>query len=129
MGSEDTEFGRRLLRGNETIAYNPGMIVSHPVERERATQRYFRRWYFNYGRATVRQRERSPASRIRVLKAALQRLVRSGVHSALARQAEQRTFYQFAACEALGQIREAFRPVTNGDEAVIPQLPRRGEYA
>jgi glycosyltransferase involved in cell wall biosynthesis len=55
-GGEDTEFGRRLLRGNETLVYDPRAIIYHPVDPERVRQRYFRAWYFNYGRSLVRVR-------------------------------------------------------------------------
>jgi glycosyltransferase involved in cell wall biosynthesis len=53
-GGEDTEFCRRLLQRGVPIHYLPSAIVYHPVEPERMTKRYFRRWYFNYGRALVR---------------------------------------------------------------------------
>lgn len=51
---EDTEFGFRLQRGGEMILYVPNAIVHHPVVPEVMTKRYFRRWYFNLGRAEVR---------------------------------------------------------------------------
>jgi glycosyltransferase involved in cell wall biosynthesis len=55
-GGEDTEFGRRLLSGNETLVYDPQAVIYHPVEPERLRRRYFRSWYFNYGRGLVRVR-------------------------------------------------------------------------
>jgi glycosyltransferase involved in cell wall biosynthesis len=55
-GGEDTEFGRRLLRGGETLVYDPRVIIYHPVDPDRVRQRYFRSWYFNYGRSLVRVR-------------------------------------------------------------------------
>lgn len=54
ISGEDTEFGLRLLRANETIWYAPEATVHHPVSRERATKTYFRKWYYEWGRTTVR---------------------------------------------------------------------------
>jgi glucosyl-dolichyl phosphate glucuronosyltransferase len=56
IGSEDTEFGRRLLAGNEKFVYEPRAIIYHPVEAERLTRHYFRSWYFHYGRGVMRIR-------------------------------------------------------------------------
>jgi glycosyltransferase involved in cell wall biosynthesis len=52
---EDTEFGRRLLRGGEKIVYAPKVIVHHPVHPQRITKSYFLGFYLNYGRAVVRE--------------------------------------------------------------------------
>jgi glycosyltransferase involved in cell wall biosynthesis len=54
LGSEDTEFGRRLLGGDEKLVYEPGAIIYHPVDPARVTKRYFRSWYYSYGRSLVR---------------------------------------------------------------------------
>jgi glucosyl-dolichyl phosphate glucuronosyltransferase len=55
IGNEDTEFGARLLSKGTTLLYVPSAIVHHPVLRERLTKRYFRSFWFAYGRAMVRQ--------------------------------------------------------------------------
>jgi hypothetical protein len=54
-GAEDTEFGRRLLRGGERLVYSPGTIVYRPVDPQRLTKRYFQRWYFCYGKALMKE--------------------------------------------------------------------------
>lgn len=122
MGSEDTEFGRRLLRNNEAIVYTPRMIVYHPVETQRVSQHYFRRWYFNYGRALVRQANFPPTRCGRLQKAPLRRLGACMLRWALAVRPERRLYYWLTTWETLGQIREAFGPVRRTDEDVIPKL-------
>ncbi len=51
---EDTELVLRIWRGGEKIVYLPGAVVVHPVERERLTKRYFRRWAHDKGRSMYR---------------------------------------------------------------------------
>jgi glycosyltransferase involved in cell wall biosynthesis len=54
MRGEDNEFGLRLIQGKERFLYVPGAVVYHPVDANRAKKRYFKSWYFNIGRASVR---------------------------------------------------------------------------
>jgi glycosyltransferase involved in cell wall biosynthesis len=56
---EDTEFCRRLINAGESLVYAPRSIVYHPVEKRRTEKSYFLSWYFDYGRATVRENGRS----------------------------------------------------------------------
>jgi GT2 family glycosyltransferase len=121
-GAEDTEFGTRLLRNNERLIYSPGVIVYHPVERERVTPSYFQRWYFQYGRASART-GRTPAVRGRVRQQTrlLRSLVANLVKWATARDQRQRFYYRLYVCETLGRIREACAFTRNPD-SVIPRL-------
>lgn len=52
---EDTEFGRRLMRAGEKIFYSPKAMVFHPVLPDRITKRYVLSYYFNMGRAQIRE--------------------------------------------------------------------------
>ena len=54
--SEDTEFGRRLMAAGESLGYEPTAIVHHLVLSERITQEYVLSWWFDWGRAIVRER-------------------------------------------------------------------------
>ena len=56
IGNEDTEFGRRLMAAGERLRYEPSAIVYHPVPHGRVTQEYFFSWWFDYGRAMIRER-------------------------------------------------------------------------
>lgn len=51
---DDTEFGERLIQGNEQILYCPDAVIYHPVDLERATKKYFLRWYYYNGVSVMR---------------------------------------------------------------------------
>jgi len=53
--NEDTELGRRFMAAGERIRYEPKAIVYHPVPDGRIRKDYFLSWYFDYGRANVRE--------------------------------------------------------------------------
>jgi glucosyl-dolichyl phosphate glucuronosyltransferase len=58
--NEDTEFGRRLMAAGQRIRYEPSAIAYHPIIVERIRKQYFLDWWFDYGRATVRERVPGP---------------------------------------------------------------------
>lgn len=58
--NEDTEFGRRLLAAGERLRYEPSAVVYHPVPKARITKEYFLSWWFDYGRALIRERGDRP---------------------------------------------------------------------
>lgn len=53
--NEDVEFCRRLMDGGEILQYEPGAIVYHAVPEGRRSQPYFLRFWFDHGRASVRE--------------------------------------------------------------------------
>lgn len=57
---EDTEFGRRLMAAGERLRYEPSATVYHPLPQNRVNKKYLLAWWFDYGRATVRQWRRKP---------------------------------------------------------------------
>jgi len=58
--NEDTEFGRRLLAAGERLRYEPSAIAYHPLPENRIRKGYFLGWWFDYGRAMVREWGRGP---------------------------------------------------------------------
>jgi glycosyltransferase involved in cell wall biosynthesis len=58
--NEDTEFGRRLFSAGERLRYEPSAIAYHPVPEGRIKKDYFLAWWFDYGRATIREIDRRP---------------------------------------------------------------------
>ena len=58
--NEDTEFGRRLMKAGERLWYEPSAVVRHPVLANRLKKKYFLRWWFDYGRAQIRERGKRP---------------------------------------------------------------------
>jgi glycosyltransferase involved in cell wall biosynthesis len=59
--NEDTEFGRRVLAAGERLRYEPSAVVYHPISQGRITQEYFLSWWFDYGRAMIRELGERPA--------------------------------------------------------------------
>jgi len=53
--SEDTEFGRRLLLAGERIRYEPTAVVHHSVPQNRLQKQFFLTWWFDKGRADIRE--------------------------------------------------------------------------
>jgi glycosyltransferase involved in cell wall biosynthesis len=58
--NEDTEFGRRLMSAGERLRYEPDAIVYHPVLEARMNQQYLLTWWFDLGRAGIRELKRRP---------------------------------------------------------------------
>jgi glycosyltransferase involved in cell wall biosynthesis len=55
LRNEDTEFGRRLLKARERLRYEPSAVVYHRVPEDRLRKEYFLAWWFDLGRATMRE--------------------------------------------------------------------------
>jgi glucosyl-dolichyl phosphate glucuronosyltransferase len=55
MSNEDTEFGRRLLAAGERLKYEATAVVHHRVPENRLSRGYFLTWWFNKGRADIRE--------------------------------------------------------------------------
>jgi len=54
--NEDTEFGRRVLAAGIKLRYEPCAIIYHPVVSERLHKNYFLTWWFDFGRALIREK-------------------------------------------------------------------------
>jgi glucosyl-dolichyl phosphate glucuronosyltransferase len=61
LSSEDTEFGRRLMSAGERLRYEPSAVVHHPVPKDRLRKKYFRAWWFDFGRARILERGARPS--------------------------------------------------------------------
>lgn len=59
--NEDTEFGRRLMAAGEHLRYEPLAVAYHPIIETRLQKAYFLHWWFDYGRALVREAGKRPA--------------------------------------------------------------------
>ena len=53
--NEDTEFGARLLAQGERLRYEPSAVVYHAVSEDRVRKKYYLDWWFDKGRADIRQ--------------------------------------------------------------------------
>jgi len=54
LPGQDTEFGWRLLRAGERLAWAPAAVIRHRVRPDAMTQRYVTSWYFAHGRMSIR---------------------------------------------------------------------------
>ncbi|MGB7437635.1 MAG: glycosyltransferase family A protein [Candidatus Acidiferrum sp.] len=59
IGFEDTEFGRRLMTGGECLRYVPTAIVYHEVPEYRVRKEFLLAWWFDFGRGSVREAEKT----------------------------------------------------------------------
>jgi glucosyl-dolichyl phosphate glucuronosyltransferase len=55
IGNEDTEFAERVMAAGGRLCYVPTAVVNHPVPPERLTKKYFRAYWYSYGRSLSRQ--------------------------------------------------------------------------
>jgi glycosyltransferase involved in cell wall biosynthesis len=53
--NEDTEFGHRLLAAGERLRYEPSAVVYHSIPENRIQKKYLLAWWFDKGRADIRQ--------------------------------------------------------------------------
>lgn len=58
--NEDTDFGRRVMDAGEHLFYEPAAVVYHEIPQTRVSKEYFLTWWFDYGRAEIRVREKRP---------------------------------------------------------------------
>lgn len=58
--NEDTEFGRRLMSAGVRLWYEPSAVVYHAVPESRLTKSYLLRFWYDQGRASIREITRRP---------------------------------------------------------------------
>ena len=113
--SEDTEFGRRLLSAGERLRYEPSAVVYHPAPENRVQKDYFLKWWFDYGRAVVREWGQGPAvlgvprPYFNILKLVTTTMVQRIWRWVSARDPQRRFFWKCWVWVVAGQIREYCR--------------------
>jgi glycosyltransferase involved in cell wall biosynthesis len=115
MSNGDTEFGRRLMKGGERLRYEPSAIVRHPVPENRVTKKYFLSWWFDFGRAFVREwgRGRSvlgiPRPYFNIFSLGTVAMAGRVWRWALSRNPQERFYHQCWIWVTAGQIKEYYR--------------------
>lgn len=112
---EDTEFGRRLISAGELVRYEPSAIVYHCVPENRVHKEYFLTWWFDYGRALVREWGRGPD--IWGIPRPYLSILRTGVTAVtgimprwmLAWKPQERFFYKMLVWRKAGELVEFYR--------------------
>ena len=118
--NEDTEFGRRLLAAGEQIRYEPFAIAYHPLPEERIRQDYFLDWYFDYGRAMVREWGRGPdvlgipRPFLNILSVAIKTMAPTIGRWILALTPHRRFHWKCMVWMSAGEINEFYRVVSEG---------------
>jgi glycosyltransferase involved in cell wall biosynthesis len=113
--NEDTEFGRRLISAGEHLRYEPSAIVHHPVPESRLRKKYFLAWWFDDGRARVREVGSRPAifgiprHYLRILRVILCHLPKITLQWMLAFDPQQRFIRKCWVWTTFGEVAEMYR--------------------
>jgi glucosyl-dolichyl phosphate glucuronosyltransferase len=113
--NEDTEFGRRLLAGGERLFYEPSAVVYHVVPLDRIQKKYSLAWWFDYGRAEIRELGRKPdvwgipRRYLSILKLFATALVTRTVRWSLSLDPQKRFFWKIGIWTTAGQMVEIHR--------------------
>lgn len=117
--NEDTEFGRRLLAAGERLWYVPTAVVYHAVPEERLRQSYLLQFWYDHGRAVIREDGRRPdvlgipRYLLTVPKIALTVLPRRAFNWIASMDPKRRFFYKGMVWMTFGQIAEMPRLWSN----------------
>jgi len=127
--NEDTEFGRRLIRAGERLRYEPSAVVYHPMPQGRLKKQFFLRWWFDFGRALVREWGRGPSvlgiprPYFNILSVLTLTLPPKMWRWILAFNPQERFYYKCLVWVTVGQIREYLRLLSKGAETgIVPSL-------
>jgi len=117
---EDTEFGRRLISTGERLRYEPSAVLYHPVPENELNKKHFLDWWFDHGRATVRQFRVQPSREFCSLIAWVLRWM-------VAFEPQVRFYRKLVVWEKVGRLVELYRQgiSTTKMEAVPPVVKTR----
>lgn len=110
--NEDTEFGQRILAAREPLRYEPSAVVYHPIPEKRMRKSYFLTWWFDKGRAEIRQSGIPPDARWYVAGIPLftvRRLIRWTVCWLVEPRPTRRFANKINVWVSAGRIRECYR--------------------
>lgn len=116
---EDTEFGRRLIAAGERMRYEPSAIVFHPVLESRTQKDYLLAWWFDYGRADVRQWKCGPdiwgirRPYFRILKAGIAQTLPGMCRWLFTLNLARRFYWKCQVWKTVGWIVELYRHSSN----------------
>jgi glucosyl-dolichyl phosphate glucuronosyltransferase len=121
LSGEDTEFGKRLVRANERLRYEPSAVVYHPVPEKRLRKEYFLSWYFDFGRSLIREGGRGPdicgipRPYFSIVKKTITSMAIFAFRWMLAVKPERRFFNKVMVWWQAGQIAEMYRLANRGN--------------
>lgn len=127
--NEDTEFGRRLMAAGERLRYEPSAVVYHPVPTARLEKKYFLDWWFDLGRAGIREIGRRPdiggipRPYLTLLKAALVLWPARTMRWLCSWEAKKRFYGKAWVWKTAGEIAETYRCWISRSAPLDPQCP------
>jgi glycosyltransferase involved in cell wall biosynthesis len=104
IGFEDTEFGRRLMAAGERLRYVPTAVVYHEVPDYRVRKEFLLKWWFDFGRGSVRETQKK-AGTLAILKI-LGRAMLTTIQWALSFDPRRRFYLKCRVWYAAGKIVE-----------------------
>jgi glycosyltransferase involved in cell wall biosynthesis len=117
--NEDTEFGRRIMAAGELLWYEPSAVVYHEVPQNRLSKKYFQKFWFDQGRASVRELGTRPdilgipRDYLTTIKMAVL-LGANTINWILTRDPRRRFYRKFWVWFTAGKVAEFFRQSKNG---------------
>lgn len=108
---EDSEFGARLLRAGDKLAYAPGAVVYHPVPKARLKKAHFQSHSFHSGRYMVRV-DGLPENAVLwfgVPRYLFRSLLSQTWKWLLTVDSPRRFRHKLGVCECIGEISESYR--------------------
>ena len=127
--NEDTEFGRRLLAAGERLLYEPSAVVYHPLPEGRLSRAYVLNWWFDHGRALIREKGKGPSIRgvprgfSDVVKMTGRVLPSYAARWIFTVNQKERFRWKCAVWNTAGQIRETFRMAGESDQMRTDYIP------
>lgn len=112
---EEIDFGNRLLSGGETLRYEPTAVVHHPVQEQRLSRKFYRRWWFDFGRTRIIERPRRggalgiPREYVSILSQVVRRLPVNVIGWMIAFDEGSRFYYECQMWSVWGEIVENYR--------------------
>jgi len=125
IGFEDTEFGRRLMAAGERLLYIPTAVVYHEVPKYRVRKDFLLKWWFDFGRGSVRETGRDPG-----ILAISKILVRAGLTTVqwiFTFNSQQRFYRECRIWYAAGKIIEALHQTRNAHPPAPNLEPEAGK--
>jgi glycosyltransferase involved in cell wall biosynthesis len=119
--NEDIEFAGRLLSGGDRLRYVPSAVVYHEVKESRVDKRFFLNWWFDRGRAAIRESGKIPGAR-EILKL-FARTLPTACGSILSFDPERRFYRKCMVWHAAGKLAE-IRMLAKSPASAASHQPR-----
>jgi glycosyltransferase involved in cell wall biosynthesis len=129
MRNEDTEFAHRLLTAGAHLVYEPAAIVYHAIPEKRLKKPYFLAFWFDHGRASVREWKKRPPvfvipRRYFTLLKIAAKLPGRALKWVLTLEPQRRFFYKGSVWMTAGQIVEVYRQLVSSPDPEHEAAPR-----